>query len=852
MTVVRNLIIRGGGDFSNMRRELQNAQRNIKEFKAGVLGAVKGIGAALGGIKLIGFGEDATKMAMDVEAAMMTIDKQMGSSAQAFVDWANTQAGAFNLSKANAISYGAIFGNLISSFSDTAQQTESRTVDMLKASAVVAESTGRTMTDVMWRIRSGMMGNTEAIEDLGVNVYVNLLKSTQAFKDFAGNKSWNQLDYKTKQLITYYGILEQVQKKFGTQVIGNTNTALMALEAQLGNLKLALGQAFLPIVQRVLPILTTLVSYLVQAADIVSQFFRALFGYNDPSAHLKPIAATAQKISSGFNNAGNAATGAAKKMTSAAKATKAALGGLMGFDEVNTLSEKGGSSGSGGSSGGGGAGGVGAGGVGSGGAMGGMPKDPGHASAMSKISASVKAVADKIKATFRELESFLQKHKDIIIAICAGIAAGIVTAFVMVKWGAIVEGIAVLIDKLTKSMIFLWEAITGPVGIVVAAVALVVAAFVYFYRTNTAFRNVVNNILEKIKEGLIFLWNKVLVPFGKWIGTVFLAAWNVISTAASSFYTNVLVPLGNYFLKFYNQIIKPAGEWMSDKFKPIWSALGEIVKVVWKDAFVPLGGYFSKTFGPAVEALSTVLTFLWNKVTVPIAKFIGDTVLTIFKNWGKIIGDVWDKMSPFASWLYKNFLTTIKDVFGGAKGYIDHMGDAMASLMKFITDVFQGKWGKAWIDIKSSFTSVWKGIGSLMAGILNVFIDGFNKIIGALNSVSFKIPDWVPGAGGKTFGVHIPTMQRLARGGITNGPMAAIVGDNPGGREVVSPLSDLQDIVAGAVSTGVINAMKFSQVGGNKGGDVVINIDGRKFAKVINPYLQRENTRLGTSRIKQL
>ena len=39
----------------------------------------------------------------------------------------------------------------------------------------------------------------------------------------------------------------------------------------------------------------------------------------------------------------------------------------------------------------------------------------------------------------------------------------------------------------------------------------------------------------------------------------------------------------------------------------------------------------------------------------------------------------------------------------------------------------------------------------------------------------------------------------LAKGGITNGPTLAMVGDNPGGREVVSPLDDLISMIDNAV-----------------------------------------------------
>ena len=59
----------------------------------------------------------------------------------------------------------------------------------------------------------------------------------------------------------------------------------------------------------------------------------------------------------------------------------------------------------------------------------------------------------------------------------------------------------------------------------------------------------------------------------------------------------------------------------------------------------------------------------------------------------------------------------------------------------------------------------------------------------------------MPGFGGQNWGINIPRIPKLAKGGITNGSMLAMVGDNPGGREVISPLDDLLDMIQTAVSS---------------------------------------------------
>lgn len=103
------------------------------------------------------------KTASQVESSIQQIDAILGDSSSAFQSWATNTSTSFNMSESSAYRYGAVFGNLIKSISDDSEYITQNTVRLLEASAVTASATGRTMEDVMERIRSGMLGNTEAI-----------------------------------------------------------------------------------------------------------------------------------------------------------------------------------------------------------------------------------------------------------------------------------------------------------------------------------------------------------------------------------------------------------------------------------------------------------------------------------------------------------------------------------------------------------------------------------------------------------------------------------------------------------------------------------------------------------------
>ncbi|MFD6291866.1 hypothetical protein [Streptomyces sp. NPDC060205] len=109
----------------------------------------------------------------------------------------------------------------------------------------------------------------------------------------------------------------------------------------------------------------------------------------------------------------------------------------------------------------------------------------------------------------------------------------------------------------------------------------------------------------------------------------------------------------------------------------------------------------------------------------------------------------------------------------------------------------------AWTHIKSASQSAAKMLGPLFKGVVNGFltpsrmlIRGLNVLIGALNRVKFKVPDWVPGIGGRGFAFNLPPIPvpQLAKGGVVrarSGGTLALLGEG-GEHEAVIPLSRLE------------------------------------------------------------
>ena len=80
----------------------------------------------------------------------------------------------------------------------------------------------------------------------------------------------------------------------------------------------------------------------------------------------------------------------------------------------------------------------------------------------------------------------------------------------------------------------------------------------------------------------------------------------------------------------------------------------------------------------------------------------------------------------------------------------------------------------------------------------------------------------------------------LAKGGIVSSTTVAMIGE--AGTEAVTPIDKLQ----GMITSAVVSAMQFN-TGARSGGDIVLNLDGRAFARIVNPYLDVEQKRIGAN-----
>ncbi|MFY9140620.1 MAG: hypothetical protein WAO30_07675 [Thermacetogeniaceae bacterium] len=222
---VGELFVMYGLDWSQYNKDEATAQRRVKKLGGTLSDMLKGalsFGLGIGLLQgLQSTGSIITnffKSFVDQESSVLRVNDLFANASKYITFFAENTAKSFGMAEADAYQYAAVYGNLFRNITKNAEENAKLTIAMLKASAIVASKTGRTMEDTMERIRSGLLGNTEAIEDLGIYVNVAMLEMTDAFKRIANGRSWDKLNFYEQQQIRALAILEQAHKNFGDSV----------------------------------------------------------------------------------------------------------------------------------------------------------------------------------------------------------------------------------------------------------------------------------------------------------------------------------------------------------------------------------------------------------------------------------------------------------------------------------------------------------------------------------------------------------------------------------------------------------------------------------------------------------
>ncbi|HEU5871000.1 TPA: hypothetical protein VVP76_001377 [Streptococcus pneumoniae] len=722
--------------------QVKNATAKVREQSNSIGSAfgklAKFAGFAILGKKLLDVGMYSTQTALEVSASMNQIKRQMGESSQSFLKWVNDNANAMNMGVGEATNYGAVYSNLFSGFIKDTNKLSAYTAKMLQTSAVVAEGSGRTITDVMERIRSGLLGNTEAIEDLGINVNVAMIKSTEAFKRFSNGQSWDQLDFQTQQQIRLMAILEQATAKYGDTLSNSVNGRISLFKSLMKDAALNLGNSMLPIINAIMPVLNSFAMVLKNVTAKLAEFIALMFNkkatvkdgvggaVGDMGNAMKDAAGGAGDLADAVDDAGDSAGGLADNLGDSAKNAKKAakeLLGLLGFDEINILQKP--KDDDAGGSGGGGKGGKGKG--GGGGPFKDILPEVELTDMDNKFKSIFDGLGDKLKGLFdlfkkgfdaafrpegikriktaldqiaktmgeiatdpRVVNAFNRMAEKIAYALgqvtgsitTIGLGIGVFLA------ESIANGLGRQKERITRALVALFDNI-GNISEAVGNIAQDFSSTFYDVITSTGavrigsaivstLLSLTSTIVEvgsKLAGSLFKGFEKVVVTSAPKISSVFQSLLDTVAPVFESIERSVN-KFGDGLSRVYDEHVAPAINSIANAF----NGLIDIIQILWENSWQPFAEFLSGVFGVSIEGISDLLgggLLATLGLLADAIKLVADG-FTVFSDWCK------ENKEPIVAlittWQTINFLSWAEQA-GGLAGAFSLLGSKVSLIV---------------------------------------------------------------------------------------------------------------------------------------------------------------------------
>ena len=234
-------------------------------------------------------------------------------------------------------------------------------------------------------------------------------------------------------------------------------------------------------------------------------------------------------------------------------------------------------------------------------------------------------------------------------------------------------------------------------------------------------------------------------------------------------------------LDLFGQIAPMIGEFVAsvlpllvDMIAQILPVIGQIVEAV-LPVLIELIQMLLPIIMQVIKAVLPVLQGLLESI-VPVIQMLAETILplvlglimTVINALMPLIEmilpylqQLLEMLIPVIQAMAEQFSVVLATAINAISGILEGLTQILQGLINFITGVFTGNWTQAWEGVKQIFSGIWQSIKSICVGVVNGIISVINTVISGLNAL--KIPDWVPGIGGKGI-INIPLIPMLAKG----------------------------------------------------------------------------------------
>lgn len=568
-----------------------------------------------------------------------------------------------------------------------------------------------------------------------------------------------------------------------------TNDEARQAIAQLKGALLTLAQ---PLIEVIIPAFTLLVNILAKIITVVAQLVSALFGRT-----LKQSKDGAKAL---YNEA-NAIEGVGS-------AAKEAAGSLAGFDEINTINTE-------------------APGGDGGGALGDIAPDFSWAEDMDGMLDRLKEIADLVGLIAAGLA--LWKISGMLPGVLGTIAeklAGILLTIggLLLYWNGLTDAWENGVDWLNLiemigglaaaalGLYLLFGPIAAGIMLIVGGLGLLVTGFHDAMENGWNLQNLLLSIAGILAAGL-----GIALLTGSWVPLL------IAGIAAVLLALTVATGHGEELLNGIREVIEG-----------------------FKDFFV---GIFTGDIEKAIGGVEKIFEGL-KKTAFSVIDAIKDSFLSFLTWLDEKTGGKFHGIIELAKKYVISGFDSAKEVLANTISAIEQM---FVGIVQFISGVFTGDWDLAWEGVQNIFKGAWNDIVSTLEGAVNLIIRGLNWLISQMNKIKFTVPDWVPGVGGESIGINIPSISqvhipRLAQGAVIppNREFMAVLGDQSHGNNLELPEGLLRQVVREESGGGNAELVQLLQaiLKAIKDGHIIL-VDGTVFGRTAIRAINSANAAAG-------
>lgn len=248
----------------------------------------------------------------------------VGKYAKEAQEYAETVSEAVGIDTSVWMRNQGVFNTLLTGFGNAADKSAFMSKNLTQLGYDISSFFNISVEDAMQKLQSGISGELEPLRRLGYDLSQAKLQATALSLGIDQNVA--SMDQAQKSMLRYYAIMTQVTTAQGdmARTLNAPANQVRILQAQITQLSRAIGNIFIPILNKVLPYIIAFVKALRISAQGIADFF----GFQLPEVDYSGISSMADGVGD-IADSYDDATKNAKKF----KAT------ILGIDEINKLND---------------------------------------------------------------------------------------------------------------------------------------------------------------------------------------------------------------------------------------------------------------------------------------------------------------------------------------------------------------------------------------------------------------------------------------------------------------------------------------------------------------------------------